>query len=55
VSIAGTVAEMEPKPRQEEREENPFLPPHVDLDKIPLVDKDRLIADTKCDFDFSDL
>jgi hypothetical protein len=53
--IAGTVAEMAPKPRQAEGEENPFLPPPVDLDKIPLVDKDRLIADTKCDFDFSDL
>jgi hypothetical protein len=53
--IAGTVAEMAPKPRPAEGEENPFLPPPVDLDKIPLVDKDRLIADTKCDVDFSDL
>jgi hypothetical protein len=47
VSIADTVAEMVPKPRQAEGEKNPFLPPPVDLDKIPLVDKDRLIADTK--------
>jgi hypothetical protein len=38
VFIAGTVAEMAPKPRQAEGEENPFLPPPVDLDKIPLVD-----------------
>jgi hypothetical protein len=53
--IAGTVAEMAPKSKQAEGEENPFLPPPVDLDRIPLVDKDRLIADTKCDFDFSDL
>jgi hypothetical protein len=53
--IAGTIAEMAPKPRLSEGEENPFLPPPVDLDKIPLVDKDRLIADTICDFDFSDL
>jgi hypothetical protein len=53
--IAGTVAEMAPKSKQAEGEENLFLPPPVDLDKIPLVDKDRLIADTKCDFDFSDL
>jgi hypothetical protein len=53
--IAGTVAEMAPKPRLAEGEENPFLPPPVDLDKIPLVDKDRLIVDTICDFDFSDL
>jgi hypothetical protein len=53
--IAGTVAEMAPKPRPTEGEENPFLPPPIDLDKISLVDKDRLIADTICDFDFSDL
>jgi hypothetical protein len=46
---------MVSKPRQAEREENPFLPPPVDLDKIPLVDKDRLIVDTICDFDFLDL
>jgi hypothetical protein len=51
--IAGIVAGMAPKPKQAEGEENPFLPPSVDLDRIPLVDKDRLIADTKCDFDFS--
>jgi hypothetical protein len=54
VFIAGTVAEMVPKPRQAEGEENPFLLLPVDLEKIPLVDKYRLIADTKCDFDFSD-
>jgi hypothetical protein len=36
-------------------EANPFIPPSVDLDKIPLVDKDRLIADTICGFEFSDL
>jgi hypothetical protein len=53
--IAGTVAEMAPKSKQVEGEENLFLPPLVDLDRIPLVDKDRLIMDTKCDFDFSDL
>jgi hypothetical protein len=53
VFIAGTVAEMAPNPRQAEGEENPFLLPPVDLDKIPLVDKDRLIADTIFNFDFS--
>jgi hypothetical protein len=46
---------MAPKSKQAEGEENLFLPPPVDLDRIPLVDKDRLIADTKCDFDFADL
>jgi hypothetical protein len=53
--VAGTVAEMVSKTKPAEEEENPFVPPPVDLDKIPLVDKDRLIADTICSFDFSDL
>jgi hypothetical protein len=46
---------MAPKSKQVEGEENPFLPPLVDLDRIPLVEKDCLIIDTKCDFDFADL
>ena len=46
---------MVSKTKQIEEEENSFIPPPVDLDKIPLVDKDRLIADTICSFDFSDL
>jgi hypothetical protein len=46
---------MVPKSKQAEGEENLFLPPLVDLDKIPLVEKDRLIVDTKYEFDFSDL
>jgi hypothetical protein len=53
--IAGTIAVMAPNSKQAEGEENPFLPPLVDLDRIPLFNKDRLIADTKCDFDFVDL
>jgi hypothetical protein len=53
--IAGIVVEMVSKPRQVEGEENPFLPPPVDLEKIPLVNKYQLIADTICDFNFSDL
>jgi hypothetical protein len=52
VFIACIVVEMAPKTRQAEGEENPFLLLPFDLDKIPLVDKDRLIIDTKCDFDF---
>jgi hypothetical protein len=46
---------MAPKSKQAEGEDNSFLPPPVDLDRIPLADKDRLIADTKCDFNFLDL
>jgi hypothetical protein len=55
VFVAGTVTEMVSKTKPAKEEENPFVPPPVDLDKIPLVDKDRLIADTICSFDFSDL
>jgi hypothetical protein len=53
--FASTITVIAPKSKQEEGEENPFLPPPVDLDRIPLTNKDHLIADTKCDFDFVDL
>jgi hypothetical protein len=55
VFLAGVVAVMAPKSKQAEGEENLFLLPPIDLDQIPLADKYRLIADTKCDFDFTDL
>jgi hypothetical protein len=53
--FASTVTVMAPKSKQAEGEENPFLPPPVDLDRIPLANKDHLIIDTKCDFNFADL
>jgi hypothetical protein len=46
---------MVPKSKRTKGEENHFLPPPVDLDRIPLADKDYLISDTRCDFDFTDL
>jgi hypothetical protein len=46
---------MVPKRKKSNAEENPFLPPLVDLDLIPLVDKDYLISETRSDFDFSKL
>jgi hypothetical protein len=46
---------MASKTRPAKEEDNPFVPPPVDLDKFPLVDKDRLVADTACSFDFADL
>jgi hypothetical protein len=46
---------MTPKSKKAEAEENPFLPPPVDLDRIPLANKDHLISDTRCEFDFADL
>jgi hypothetical protein len=38
--ITGIVAEMAQKYKQEEGEENLFLLPPVNMDRIPLVDKD---------------
>jgi hypothetical protein len=38
---------MAPKSKKVEAEENPFLPPPVDLDRIHLADKDHLIVDTR--------
>jgi hypothetical protein len=55
VLFAGIVTVMAPKSKRIEGEENPFLLPLVDLDRIPLDDKDYLIVDTRCDFDFADL
>jgi uncharacterized Zn-finger protein len=46
---------MAPKSKRTEAEENPFLPSPVDLDRIHLADKDHLIADTRCEFDFANL
>jgi hypothetical protein len=46
---------MAPKSRKSEAEENPFLPPPVDLDRIHLAEKDHLITDTRCEFEFADL
>jgi len=46
---------MVPKSKRKEAEENPFLLPPIDLDGIPLDEKDHLIADTRCEFDFTDL
>jgi hypothetical protein len=43
---------MAPKSKKAKVEENPFLPPPVDLDRIHLADKDHLIAHTRCEFDF---
>ena len=46
---------MAPKSKKAEDGENPFLPPPVDLEKIPLADKDHLISDTRCEVDFAEL
>ena len=43
------------KSKKVEAEENPFLPPLVDLNKIPLAEKYHLISDTRCEADFKNL
>ena len=48
-------AAMASKYKRAEADENMFLPPPVNLDRIPLVDKDYLISETKCEFDFVEL
>jgi hypothetical protein len=46
---------MAPKSKQWEIDENPFLPPPVNLDWIPLANKDYLILEPKCKLNFTDL
>jgi hypothetical protein len=46
---------MAPKSKKSVVEENPFLPPPVDLDQIPLADKDYLITETRCEFNLAEL
>jgi hypothetical protein len=46
---------MASKSKRAEADENLFLPPPVDLDRIPLVDKDYSISETRCEFDFMEL
>jgi hypothetical protein len=55
ILFAGTFIVMVPKSKRTKAEENHFLPPPIDLNRIHLVDKDHLITDTKCEFNFIDL
>jgi hypothetical protein len=46
---------MEPKDKSTETSENMILPPPVNLDHIPLTDKDYKIIYLKCEFNFFEL
>jgi hypothetical protein len=46
---------MAPKSKSVETEENTFLPPPIDLDHAPLVDKDYRVAEPKCEFNLFEL
>jgi hypothetical protein len=46
---------MDPKDKSTETSENPFIPPPVDLDRVPLADKDYKITESKCEFECFEL
>ena len=46
---------MASKSKRVESKESLFLPPPLDLDRIPLANKDYLISKTRCEFDFAEL
>jgi hypothetical protein len=54
-SVQVPVEPMAPKSKRSKVKENPFLPPPIDLNRIPFVDKDYLNTETRCEFDFVEL
>jgi hypothetical protein len=46
---------MVPKSKNPNMNENPFLTPPIDLDRIPLAEKDYLISETRTEFDFAEI
>jgi hypothetical protein len=46
---------MAPKAKSVDTFENLILPSHVDLDHIPLEDKDYIIIELRCELDFFEL
>jgi hypothetical protein len=46
---------MAPKVKPVDTSENPMIPPPVDLDHIPLADRDYKVTEPRCEFDFFEL
>ena len=46
---------MAPKVKLADTSENPMIPPPIDLDHIPLADRDYKVTESKCTFDFFEL
>jgi hypothetical protein len=46
---------MAPKGKSIDTSENPRIPPPIDLDRIPLEDKDYNVVEPKCEFNFFEL
>ena len=55
ITLPQAMSIMAPKAKSTDTSENPILPPPVDLDHIPLVDKDYKITKPRCEFDFFEL
>ena len=43
---------MAPKAKTTETIKNSFLPPPIDLERVPLAEKDYRVTEPKCEFDF---
>jgi hypothetical protein len=46
-----TLLAMDPKYKYVDTSENPFISPPINLDHIPLADKDYKIIEPKCEFE----
>jgi hypothetical protein len=46
---------MAPKTKHVETTKNPFLPPSIDLECVPLADKDYKVTELKYEFNFFEL
>jgi hypothetical protein len=46
---------MDPKGKYVDTSKNPMVPPPIDLDNIPLADRDYKVVESKCEFDFFEL
>ena len=46
---------MPPKTKTIDKTINRLIPPSIDLDHIPLADRDYRINETLCDYDFMEL
>jgi hypothetical protein len=44
-----------PKVKPADTSENPMIPPPIDLDHIPLADRDYKVTELRCEFDFFEL
>jgi hypothetical protein len=46
---------MDPKDKFVDTSENPMIPLPIDLDHIPMAEKDYKVVELRCEFDFFEL